>query len=124
MNLSEKLTEAQYIHRGENGKYISDQCGFGCDHSYLVNNDDSGRPCYRMCRKLGIRVDDYDSCKYFSNDREMDLIRQYAATIKREPGGTQSNTSHPPVEKKKSGGKWLLLIVVIAVICYCAMKYF
>lgn len=124
MNLREKLAEAQYIHRGENGKYISDQCGFGCDHSYLVNNDDSGRPCYRMCRRLGIRVDDYDSCRYFSNDREMDLIRQYAATIKREPGGTQSNTSHPPAEKKKSGGKWLVLIVVIAVICYCAMKYF
>ena len=37
MNLREKLAEAQYIHRGENGKYISDQCGFGCDHSYLVN---------------------------------------------------------------------------------------
>lgn len=73
MNLREKLAEAQYIHRGENGKYISDQCGFGCDHSYLVNNDDSGRPCYRMCRRLGIRVDDYDSCRYFSNDREMDL---------------------------------------------------
>lgn len=89
MNLREKLAEAQYIHRGENGKYISDQCGFGCDHSYLVNNDDSGRPCYRMCRRLGIRVDDYDSCRYFSNDREMDLIRQYAATIKREPGVTQ-----------------------------------
>ena len=49
-------------------------------------------------------MDDYDSCRYFSNDREMDLIRQYAATIKREPGVTQNNTPHPPAEKKKSGG--------------------
>ena len=123
MNLREKMADALYVHRGDNGKYMGAQCGFGCDHSYLVNNDDSGRPCYRMCRKLNIRVDDYDSCKYFSDDQEMELIRQYAATIKREPTGTRNNGSKPSTAKKKSGGKWLLIGIIAVVICYCIIKY-
>lgn len=121
MDLREKMADALYVHRGDNGKYMGEQCGFGCDHSYLVNNDDSGRPCYRMCRKLNIRVDDYDSCKYFSDNEEMELIRQYAATIKREPVGTRNSVSQPST--KKHGGKWLLFIAILIVICYCIIKY-
>lgn len=68
MDLGERLKEAGYVHRGDDAPYTGNQCGFNCDHSKLMNNDDSPRPCYRVCNKFKIRVSDYDSCKYYCDD--------------------------------------------------------
>lgn len=113
MDLTEELKEARYVRRGENGPYLEDvgQCGFGCDHSKLLNNDDSPRPCYRVCNKFKIRVSDYDSCKYFSNNEFMELIRMYTVPGKKSP------VQEKPQEKpKKSGAGWLWVLVLLALV--------
>ena len=84
MDLREMLKEAQYVKRSdEHGEYLDDvgQCGFGCDHSRLINNDGSGKECYRYCEKFRMRVSEYDSCKYFSDDKFVALIGEMAGLL-------------------------------------------
>lgn len=120
MDLRDKLIEAEYVHRGDDGPYLGEQCGCYCDHTRLVNNDDSGRPCYRVCDKFKIKVSDYDSCKYFSDKKFMENIAVFAQSpIKK--------SQTPPPQKKQENensgiGCALGILVAIAVVVYLILR--
>lgn len=119
MDLKKKLTEAEYIHRGDDGPYLGGQCGFSCDHGVLVNNDDSGRPCYRMCKKLNIKVSDYDSCKYYCDD-EFSALCQNFVNAANPKASTEKVAVHND-QQKKPARIWIW-IVVAAIIIYLIFK--
>ena len=67
MNTKQALKEAEYVSRGDNGEILDMQCGFGCNYSCFVSDGCTDKGGYRMCEKFGIRVGDYDSCKYYDD---------------------------------------------------------
>ena len=122
MDLGERLKEAGYVHRGDDAPYTGNQCGFNCDHSKLMNNDDSPRPCYRVCDKFKIRVSDYDSCKYYCDD---DFVANCAGLMKALGYKTEAEkkaASNKQPEVERSGTVWFFLI--IAVLVYMIVKIF
>lgn len=117
MDLTQELKEARYVRRRADGPFLADvgQCGFGCDHSKLLNNDDSSRPCYRVCTKFNIRVSDYDSCEYYSDKK---LCEHLGAFLNATRGQTSKKVPEKP---KKSGSGWLWLLVLL-VLVYILIK--
>lgn len=112
MDLGERLKEAGYVHRGDDAPYTGNQCGFNCDHSKLLNNDDSPRPCYRVCTKFNIRVSDYDSCEYYSDKK---LCEHLGAFLNATRGQTSKKVPEKP-KKSGSGRLWLLVLLVLVYI--------
>lgn len=78
MELNEKLKEAKFIKRGEKWPEIpTESCDSFCNWACVKNN---GTPnSYYYCTKLGIRVDGYDSCKYYISmfDADPDLLKPF-----------------------------------------------
>ena len=117
MASQQQLKEANYVHRGDEGKYIEGlgQCSFSpCDHSKIVKDERTGEE-YRYCMKLQIPVDDYDSCKYHSEERWIGLMGEMANLLKEENDAKKKQT--PPQNKKHH---FLLMFVVI---CVCLLIY-
>ena len=73
MTLEQKLKEAEYVRRDDYGEILDMQCGFGCNYSGMVNGGCMGKEEYRICEKFGIRVGDYDSCKYYDDSQNANL---------------------------------------------------
>lgn len=110
MTQNEQLAEAKYIHRGDDGELLEHQCGFGCDYSYLVNRDSPG--CYRMCKKLNIRVGDYDTCKYYDDKEYTALIAQFAKLSL----GIEEPKTEFEANSEQSKNRSVILFIVIAVL--------
>lgn len=115
------LKEAEYISRGDDGDYIEElgQCGFSpCDCSEIVKDNITGEE-YRYCMKLQMPVGLYDSCKYHSAEKSMDLIRQLAELFKEEE--TLTKKAHAN-QKQKSKRMLIMTIVCIAVFIFLLIK--
>lgn len=117
MDLRDKLIEAEYVHRGDDGSYLGNQCGFSCDYGTLMNNDDSPRPCYRFCQKLRIRVSDYDSCRYYTDTEFVKNCGIFVQAINCAPEKQQQ-----PARKKSRGVYFLCIAVAIAVVVYLILR--
>lgn len=116
MASQQELKEANYIHRGDDGKYIEGlgQCGFSpCDYSKIIKDDKTGEEC-RYCMKLQIPVDCYDSCKYHSDERISGLIGEWATLLKEE--SEAKTTQNRPAKEKKKRKHWLLILVIVCIV--------
>ena len=109
----DKLREAGYIRRGADGEYLNDvgQCGFTCDHVKPIRPDGTDKSLYLYCTKLGIRVEDYDSCKYFCNDKHAALIWQMHQLLTEEKE-MEKNAAMRAKKRKKSKVLWVVLAVI------------
>lgn len=74
-----ELKRANYISRGDNGEYTEKQCGFSCEFSFLVNQEDES---YRYCERFKMRVGDFDSCKYYKDNAEFfDSLKTFSEML-------------------------------------------
>lgn len=123
MASKEQLKEANYVHRGDDGKYIEElgQCGFSpCDHSKIIKDDVTDEE-YRYCMKLQMPVDDYDSCKYHSDERFMGLIGQMSNLLKEE-NDAKTRQNEKQSENKKKSHWMLILLIFIGILIYMFIK--
>ena len=121
-----ELKEANYVHRGDDGKYIEGlgQCSFSpCDHSKIVKDDRNGEE-YRYCMKLQMPVDSYDSCKYHSEEQWIGLIDEMADLIIQENEAKSRKIQKQAETKKKKKSHWMLmlLIICIGILIYMLIK--
>lgn len=124
MASKQELKEANYVHRGDNGKYIEElgQCNFSpCDHSKIIKDDVTNEE-YRYCIKLQMPVDDYDSCKYHSEERWISLMGQMANLFKEEDEARARKSQKQLEMKKKSHWMPILLIIFIVILIYVWIK--
>lgn len=125
MTSRKELKEANYIHRGDNGKYIEGlgQCSFSpCDHSKIIKDDRTGEE-YRYCMKLQMPVDSYDSCKYHSEEQWMGLMGQMANLLQEENKAKERATQRQtPTKHKKNYVLPIFIILCIAILLYVLMK--
>ena len=70
-----KLKKAEYIKRNYDEKI--DCCCSKCDYAHDAYSKDCDADSYRMCKRLNIRVGKYDYCKYYSEEKYMQLLMQY-----------------------------------------------
>lgn len=122
MNLRDKLIEANYVHRGDDGPLLEKQCGFSCDHCTLIDGEKNDRPSYRICEKFKIRVGMYDSCRYYSDKefRENCLGLARAIGLKTEK---EKQAEQKMQENTKSGtGCALCILAVIIVVVYLIVR--
>lgn len=114
MTLEQKLKEANYVRRNEDGKCLEKSCGNFCDYSEFVNIDKPDS--YRVCKKLGIRVGDNDSCKYFSDKEFSQALDTYAADLKKE--SSTNKPTYPKKKKKHTFRKVLIFVVAVFLMCW------
>jgi len=128
MNFQERLREAQYVIRGKNGEYLEGigQCGFlPCDHSRVVENDFE---TYRFCEKLNMRVADYDSCRYHSQEKMNGLLYRWVELSLEEqgqlkPNQKRTNSHYEKVRERasadaRSGGTGKIILITAGVIIF------
>lgn len=125
MASQQELKEANYIHRGDDGKYIEGlgQCGFSpCDYSKIVKDDRLGKE-YRYCVKLQMSVDDYDSCRYHSEEQFVGLVGKMANLLQEENKAKERATPKQPYLKNKKNYLPLILIIIgICILIYVLIK--
>lgn len=107
MASEKQLREADYVWRGDDGEYCDDigQCGFTCDHSEIRKDNATGKN-YRYCVKLQMKVFDYDSCKYYSDDEQADLLGQLGTMIIRSDN--TSKNENELLEAAKENDKYAI----------------
>lgn len=121
MDSQQRLKEANYVHRGEDGEYIKEfgQCGLSpCDYSKMIRDNKTGRE-YRYCTKLQIPVDEYDSCKYHSDEEFMGLVGQMSNLLQKEnkTKGRANQRQTPAKHKKK------YILPIFAILCFAVLLY-
>lgn len=82
--MNKQLSESDYVHRGDEANFDGNHCGLLCVHRKIINDgeDDS----YTICTLHNIRVDHYDSCKYYKSlfEEQPDLITPFISDKKSE----------------------------------------
>ncbi len=100
MNLDARLKEAKFVRRGNDGEYLKDvgQCGFGCDFSRLIWDEEHENVIGHVCDKLRLQgIGDYDSCKYFKNKEDIALLSKF---VELSQGIDSTQKTRHPVKKK------------------------
>lgn len=125
MNSQQRLKEANYVHRGEDGEYIEElgQCGLSpCDYSKMIRDDKTGKE-YRYCMKLQMVVDEYDSCKYHSDEKIMGLIGQMSNLLQ-EQNKAKERVSYKQTSTKQKNNYILSIFIIlcIAILLYILVK--
>lgn len=122
MTSQRQLEEANYVHRGDDGRYIEGlgQCSFApCDHSKIIKDEVTGGE-YRYCMKLQMIVDEFDSCKYHSEEQFMGLVGQMANLFKEENEAKISGNKNEA--EKKNHWMSILIIICVGILIYMLMK--
>lgn len=122
MNLRDKLIEAEYVHRGDDGPYLGEQCGFSCDHCTLIDGEKSGRPSYRICEKFKIKVGMYDSCKYYSDKEFSENCLGLARAIGLKTEKEKQAELKKQENSSSGAGCALGILVAIAVVVYLILR--
>lgn len=116
MLLEDRLRAANYRRgAGEAAPDDSGQCGLlPCDFSRMV--EDQNGESFRYCDRLGIRVDDYDTCKYYSDTRMQNLIGQMSDLLHEEQVCRERAAKRTDKQKKKSHKGWIIFVIFCAAI--------
>lgn len=81
MATAEQLMQAQYIRRGDSGPMPEGHCcglPIPCSHVRVIESEEE--PNYYFCDLLKMRVADYDSCKYYSDEDFVGLMMDFVGT--------------------------------------------
>lgn len=119
MATKRELMEANYVHPDVE-EYNSDinLCGLPpCDHSKMIKDEKTGEK-HRYCMKLQIPVEEYDFCKYHSDEEWTKLIGEMGSLLQIQDEAIKAG------KRRKRQKYWMIasILVVLAVLVYALIK--